>query len=318
MMRPAQLLIAVSLAATSALAASEQPGSPCLNIEGDTIVARDLAQAIPAFSVLPPDTKLGYAPIPGVRRFFHASELRRIARSHHIAFSPAGPICFEHTMETLQPEAVAQAMRQALGQPDAHIEIQDLSRYPVPHGEVSFNRSTLPAAPSLENAAVPQLWRGFVRYGGDHRFAIWVRARILVRAVRIVAAEDLPAGRPIEARQVRAEEYDAPPSNQPVSPTVDKVVGKLPRQPIKASAAITALQIEEPKDIERGDLVEVEVRSGGARLALEGRALADGRKGDMIAVRNTANAKTFSARVQEKGRVVLTATLPSISKDQSQ
>jgi flagella basal body P-ring formation protein FlgA len=318
MMRPAQLLIALSLTATSALAASGRPVSPCLNIEGATILARDLAPALPAFSALPPDTKIGYAPIPGVRRFFRASELRRVAQSHHIGYSPGGEICFEHTMETLEPEAVAQAMRQALGQPGAHIEIQELSRYPVPHGEVSFNRSTLPAAPSLENAATPQLWRGFVRYGGDHRFAIWARARILVRAVRIVATEDLPAGRPIEARQVRVEEYDAPASNQPPPPALEKVIGKLPRQPIKASAAITVLQLEEPKDIERGDLVEVEVRSGGARLALEGRALADGRKGDMIPVRNTANAKSFSARVQEKGRVVLTATLPSISKDQSQ
>ena len=318
MMRPAQLLIALLLAATSARAASGQPVSPCLMIEADAILARHLALALPAFSALPPDTKIGYAPIPGVRRFFHATELRRIAQAHHIAFSPSGTICFEHAMETLQPEAVAQAMRQALGQPGAHVEIQELSRYPVPHGQVSFNRSALPAAPSLENAAVPQLWRGVVEYGGDRRFAIWARATILVRSVRIVATEDLPAGRPIGARQVRAEEFDAPPSNQPPPPALEKVVGKWPRQPIKASAVITALQLEDPKDIERGDLVEVEVRSGGARLALEGRALADGRKGDMIPVRNTANAKSFSARVEDKGLVVLTATLPSISKDQNQ
>jgi flagella basal body P-ring formation protein FlgA len=312
----AQLLMTLSLAVTSA--ATGQPASPCLNVEGDAILARDLAQAIPAFSVLPPDTKLGYAPIPGVRRFFHASELRRIAAHHKIDLSSPGEICFERTMETLQPDAVALAMRQALGQPEAHIEIQELSRYPVPHGQVSFDRSALPAAPSLANATAPGLWRGAVRYGGNHRYAIWARARILVRAVRIVATEDLAPGRPIESRQVRLEEYDTPPSNQPPPPTMDKVVGKLPRQPIKTSAAITARQLEEPKDIERGDLVEVEVRSGGAHLTLEGRALADGRKGDMIPVRNAANTKSFSARVQEKGRVVLTATLPSISKDQSQ
>ena len=317
MMRPAQLLIVLLLAATSARAAAGQPTS-CLTIEGDAILARHLALALPEFSALPPDTKIGYAPIPGVRRFFHASELRRFAQAHHIAFSPAGTLCFEHAMERLQPEAVVQAMRKGLGQPAAHIEIQELSRYPVPRGQVAFDRSTLPAAPSLENAAAPQLWRGAVEYGGGRRFAIWARARILVRSVRIVATEDLAVGRPIEARQVRVEAYDAPPSNQPSPPALDKVIGKLPRQPIKASATITALQLEEPKDIERGDLVEVEVRSGGARLALEGRALADGRKGEMIPVRNTANAKSFSARVEEKGRVVLTATIPSISKDQNQ
>jgi flagella basal body P-ring formation protein FlgA len=316
MMHPAKLLIALSLAATSALAAPGQPDSPCLNIEGDAILARDLVPAVPIFSALAPDTKIAYAPIPGVRRIFRASELRRIAAHHKIELSSVTEICFERTMETLQPEAVAEAMRQALGRPDAHIEIQELSRYPVPHGQVSFNRSALPSAPSLVNAAAPQLWRGVVRYGGDHRFAIWARARILVRSTRIVATEDLPAGRPIEVRQVRVEEYDAPPSNQPPPPALDNIVGKLPRQPIKASGAITALQVEEPKDIERGDLVEVEVRSGGAHLTLEGRALADGRKGDMIPVRNTANAKCFSARVQDKGWVVLTATLPS--KDQTQ
>jgi flagellar basal body P-ring formation protein FlgA len=318
MMRLFQLLIALSLAVTSARAASGQPVSPCLNIEGDTILARDMVPALPAFSVLPPDTKISYAPIPGVRRFFHAAELRRIAQAHHIALSPAGEICFEHRMETLQPEAVAQAMRQALGQPDAHIEIQELSRYPVPHGQVSFNRSALPAAPSLANAATPIVWRGSVQYGGDHRYAIWARAKILVRSVRIVATENLPAGKPVEARQVRVEEYDTPPYNQPPPPSLEKVVGKVPRQPIKVSAVVTALQLDDPKDIERGDLVEVEVRSGGARLALAGRALADGRKGDMILVRNLANAKSFSARVEDKGRVVLTATLPSISKDQNQ
>jgi flagella basal body P-ring formation protein FlgA len=92
----------------------------------------------------------------------------------------------------------------------------------------------------------------------------------------------------------------------------------LPRRPIAASATVTAFQLEGPKDIERGDLVGVEVQSGAAHLSLEGRALADGRKGDMIPVRNTANGKIFSARVHDKGRVVLIASLPSQAKDQSQ
>lgn len=317
MMLPAHLVMVMSFAAASTLAATERPASVCLNVEGDAILARDLARAVPEFSALPPDTRVGYAPIPGVRRFFHASELRGIAAHHHIVLSSAGSICFERTMETLRPERVVEAMRQTLGQPGARIEIQELSRYPVPHGEVGFDRSTLPAAPSLANIATPQLWRGVVKYGGDHRFAIWARAAILVRSARIVAAEDLPAGRPIEARQVRVEEFDSPPSQQPPPPSVEQVVGKLPRKLIAASAAVTALQLEEPKDIERGELVDVEVRSGAARLELEGRALADGRKGDMIPVRNTASGKTFSARVQEKGRVVLTATRPVLAKDQN-
>jgi flagella basal body P-ring formation protein FlgA len=311
---PVRLSIALLLAATAAAAASVPS---CLHVEGDVILARDLAQALPVFSSLPPDTRIGYAPIPGVRRFFHGSDLHRIAARHHIALPIVSGICFERSMETLQPDRVAAAMRQALGQPGARIEILELSRYPVPHGEVQFDRSTLPAAPSLGNAASPLLWRGLIRYGG-HRFAIWARANILVRSAKIVATEDLPAGRAIETHQVRMEEFDAPPSSQPPPPSLDQVVGKLPRRPIAASATVTAFQLEGPKDIERGDLVGVDVRSGAAHLSLEGRALADGRKGDMIPVRNTANGKIFSARVHDKGRVVLIASLPSQAKDQSQ
>lgn len=313
-----RLSIALVLVAIRVLAASGPSVSPCLNVEGDAILARDLAPAVPAFSALPPDTRIGYAPIPGIRRFFHASELRRFAAGHRLQLSSPGEVCFERPMEALQPELVAQAMRHALGQPSARITITELSRYPVPRGEVRFDRSTLPAALSLANRDVPLLWRGFVRYGGDHRFAIWARAAILVRSTRIVATEDLPAGRPIEAGQVRIEEFEAPPSSQPPPPSLDQVVGKLPRTPIARSAAVIALQLDKPKDIERGELVGVEVRSGAAHLGLEGRALAAGRKGDMIPVRNTANGKTFSARVQDKGHVVLTATLPFAAKDQDQ
>ena len=312
------LSIALLLAATSALPASTPSVSPCLSVAGDAILARDLAQALPVFSSLAPDTTIGFAPIPGVRRFFRAAELRRIAARHHIALSTAPAICFERAMETLQPDRVIQAMRQALGQPAARIDIQELSRYPVPLGEVRFDRSTLPAAPSLGTPASPLLWRGFIRYGDNHRFAIWARASILVRLAEVVATEDLPPGKAIEARQVRIEEYDAPPYSQPPAPSLDQVVGKLPRQLIAASSAVTLLQLTEPNDIERGELVDVEVRSGRAHLELEGRALAAGRKGDMIPVRNAVNGKTFSARVQDKGRVVLIATLPSQAQDQNQ
>jgi len=312
------LSIALLLATTSALPAPRLSVSSCLTVKGDIILARDLSRALPVFSSLPPDTRIGFAPIPGVRRFFYASELRRIAARYHIVVSTSGAVCFERPMEMLQPDRVIEAMRQALGQPGAHIEILELSRYPVPHGEVRFDRSALPAAPSLGNAALPLLWRGFVRYGDDHRFAIWARANIRVQSARLVAIQDLPPGQAIEARQVRIEEYEAPPSNQPPPPSLDQVVGKMPRRLIAASSPINLLQLDQPEDIERGDRVYVEVQSGRARLSLEGRALAAGRKGDMIPVRNGVNGKIFSACVQDKGRVLLVATLPSQAQDQNQ
>lgn len=62
-----RFLIAL-LASTAVMAADSAPG--CVAIEGERILAGDLARALPAFSAIAPEIELGYAPVPGVRRFF--------------------------------------------------------------------------------------------------------------------------------------------------------------------------------------------------------------------------------------------------------
>jgi hypothetical protein len=58
-------------------------------------------------------------------------------------------------------------------------------------------------------------------------------------------------------------------------------------------------------DIVRGDLVDVEVRSGGARLWLRARSESEGRTGETISLRNLASNKVFPALVQGKGKALV-------------
>ena len=44
--------------------------SVCVPVEGERILAADLAKAEPAFAALPAETPLGYAPSPGARNCF--------------------------------------------------------------------------------------------------------------------------------------------------------------------------------------------------------------------------------------------------------
>jgi flagella basal body P-ring formation protein FlgA len=307
------LLVGGARAAPALAAATTAFMPACTAVEGDYISARDAARALPGFSAVPPDTQIAHAPVPGARRFFSVAELDRLAKHYSVPVAPAGEICFERAMEPLSLERVADAMRKALGNPEAHIEITESSLYPVPRGDILFTRSSLPSG-----SATPVLWRGFVRYGAEHRFVIWARVRILVRSVRVVAVENLRAGNPIEAKQVRLEELEMFPQEQQAPPPLDEIVGKIPLRPIAAGTAIALTQLEEPKDIRRGDLIKVEVSSGGARLQLDGRAQADGRTGETIPVRNVTTGKVFSARVSEKGRVVLIASRPPAAKDINQ
>ncbi len=63
-----------------------------------------------------------------------------------------------------------------------------------------------------------------------------------------------------------------------------------------------------PREVERGDAVAVEVRSGSALLKFDGAAESGGKAGDVVSVRNPANGARFRARVVAKGKVLVDAT----------
>jgi flagella basal body P-ring formation protein FlgA len=62
-------------------------------------------------------------------------------------------------------------------------------------------------------------------------------------------------------------------------------------------------QLNRAPDVARGDVVQVEVTAGGAHLALEGRAEANGSTGSTILVKNLSSGKDFRARITGKGKV---------------
>jgi flagella basal body P-ring formation protein FlgA len=306
MMNPLPLSIALLLAARGATGAS---GSGCVSIEGERILARDLAQAVPAFANIPADTLLGYAPAPGARRMFHANDLHRLAIRYNIPELPDAELCIERAMEPLSREHVIQAMQDALGSPKARIEVLELSRYPVPHGQIRFIRSALSAG-----SGAPVLWRGSVVYTAERRFAIWARVKIAVPSTRVVAVQNLSPGRRIEREDVRLEECEIFPSGRPSDQSLDQIMGRVPRRPIAVGATITANLLDAPKDVERGDTVEVQVHSGAAHLKLAGRAESAGRRGEAIPVRNLITNKSFSARIVDKDRVVVTTRFSPSAK----
>jgi flagella basal body P-ring formation protein FlgA len=280
----------------------------CIPVPGERIVARDLARALPAFAALPPDLALGYAPSPGAVRTYAAAEVSRLARRYGLTVEPGAQACFLGPVETLTGERVAAAMQAAM--PGARIEVLEFSRQPVPPGELQFPLSGLAASP-VSGPPPVVLWRGHIRRPGQDDFPVWAKARIRVSGTRAVAAEALPPGRPIARAQVRLEAYEGPVP----FPALSEVVGRAPRRPIAAGEAILPQWLEQPKEVLRGERVRVEVRSGQTRLLLEGQAQSAGRRGETIPVRNPASGRVFRARVQERGRVAVTAGGSALTGD---
>ena len=119
---------------------------------------------------------------------------------------------------------------------------------------------------------------------------------------RIVAKREIAAGQRIEAQDFAVEIRQEFPS-APAAVSADEVTGRISRAAIPAGAVIRPERLYRLPDVQRGDLVEVEVQNGTAHLKFEARAEGSGSAGDCISLRNPVSGKRFVARVQAKGRV---------------
>jgi flagella basal body P-ring formation protein FlgA len=304
-----------SLVWTGLLAAGLVFPEPCVPVEHDPIVAADLASLLPAFGGIPADTPIAAAPGPGVRRVFRALELQSLARTRSLDLPSAEDVCFEWPMEVPERARLLEAMSAALPFPETRVEILEVSQYPAPRGRIEFRREDL-GAPALLDAPAPVVWRGNVVYNGNQRFAIWARVRVTARVPRLVAAELIRRGRPVLASQVRVQSTTVFPGPTDLAASVGQVDGLIALRNIPAGAEIHLRQLEPPLDIHRGDVVEVEVHSGLARVATTGKAEADGRAGDLISIRNLHSNHVFQARVAGKDKALVSIGAAVLSAPQ--
>jgi flagella basal body P-ring formation protein FlgA len=297
--------VALSLAVLCSLPALAAPAAPCAAAAHDPITAGDLAALVPAFEPLPPDAPIAPAPAPGARRAIRSFELRSLAKSYSLELASFDDLCFEWPMEPLNRDRLLEAMRSALPYPETHIEILNTSLQPVPRGRIEFRREDLgsPAAPGRG----PAIWRGNVVYGASGRFSIWARVLVSARLPRIVAVETLRPGKPIAPADVRVEYSESFPGAGDLAAGIDQVSGRIPARGITAGSEVHLSQLLAAADINRGDLVEVEVRSGGTRLAFAARSESQGRSGELVALRNLSSNKVFQARVDSRGKASVDA-----------
>ncbi|MBI4874042.1 MAG: flagellar basal body P-ring formation protein FlgA [Acidobacteria bacterium] len=286
----AWLTLALALAA---------PPEACRTVEGDRILARDLAAALEVFGGLPPESEVAPAPAPGSRRYFGTAELARLAGRLGVPGEGARPVCFERLLRARDAGGVRSALERALQGQAARVELADFLRAPVPEGELEFP----PRGLSRPGPGGEAFWRGRIRYAPGRTFPFWARVRVALQRSRVVARQALAAGRPIpqECLEVRTMEGFPFEPAAPASP--GEVAGRIPRRPIPAGQPIAGWQLTAPREVEAGAPVEVEARVGSARLSFPAVAGSAGRAGDTVAVRNPQTGRSFKAVVQGKGKV---------------
>jgi flagella basal body P-ring formation protein FlgA len=284
---------------------------PCQTVRGDRIFGEDLAKALPIFTEMPRDAILGYSPAPGTRRDFSTAELASIGAKYHVTVPADVQTCFEWEMHPLSGAAVSMAIRDALHAPQARVDIMAMSKSPVPDGKLVFPLTGLTSG-GAHDPAMPPTWTGYVLYSSGRKFDVWCRVKVSATMMRVVAVQAVQAGQVIAAGQVRLEAYDDFPVQNGIARNLDEVVGRVSRRPIRAGSPLFLADLTEPLQVQRGDLVQVTVISGGAQIALSAQAESSGRIGDLIALRNLGSQKTFRARIEGKGRALVIAEPPSL------
>lgn len=305
-----RIALVASLSAGALAAAADGNASPtgtettCLPVHGPTILAGDLAAANPVFAGLDPQMPVGAAPMAGARRVFRGVELVRLVRQNHLSAGPVRDACFEWPAEALSPDRLAAAMAQVLSYPAGAIEVVEYSRFPVPPGELVFEKRDLEAAPGSGGRVL--FWSGFVRYSAGWRFSVWAKVRIAAPARRVLARTALPPGEPIAESQIETVAVEDGIDGGVHASSAGEVVGRVPRTRIEPGVAIRLSDLTSPPEVQAGDVVQVEVRNGPLRIRLVARAERSGWAGETIPLTNLESAAHFRARVDGKDRAVVT------------
>jgi flagella basal body P-ring formation protein FlgA len=200
------------------------------------------------------------------------------------------------------------ALDAALGIRDARLDVEEFSSQPLPPGRLEFQRSALGQPPLIAPDA-PVIWRGRLVYDQRHSAAVWAKVRITVDRAIFVAAQDIAAGATIRDDEIKTATVSEFPFSAPTLDSRAGIAGKVARRSIRAGQRIAATALEEPKDVVRGDLVQVRVVDGQATLSFDGIAASSGKKGDTILVHNSASGRNFRAVVEEKGKAVVRPSL---------
>ncbi|QEM69865.1 flagellar basal body P-ring formation protein FlgA [Geobacter sp. FeAm09] len=164
---------------------------------------------------------------------------------------------------------------------------------------------SLPEGPLDFEVVAPQQWEGW----GSANLAVVARQRdrvvlnipvqveVEALADMVVALRQLDYGTVITGADVTLQKRDVATVGSKYSRSLDSVVDRRARMPIKANAAIRTDQVEKVPLIKSGQMVTIVAENEVMKITVTGRARSAGAEGDTIMVQNLSSLKEIPAKV---------------------
>jgi flagellar basal body P-ring formation protein FlgA len=117
-----------------------------------------------------------------------------------------------------------------------------------------------------------------------------------IEADVVVAGSAINAGQPIAAEQLERARRDASGTAGSLS-DIAAVVGKASQRPLNRGQLIDKRWLVEPIMVKRGASVNIVAHNVGVEVQVPAEAMEEGRRNDIVRVRNTLNGQIIRARV---------------------
>ncbi|MDO3382621.1 flagellar basal body P-ring formation chaperone FlgA [Gilvimarinus algae] len=141
------------------------------------------------------------------------------------------------------------------------------------------------------------------RCTGATPWKIYLGAQVEIYRQILVAAGPLSRGDILEASDLSMIEAPSSTLRSGYYTQPEQIIGQQLRRAVDVREPLRPALVEEPLAIARGDIVTLESGSGAIVVATRAEALANGRVGEQIRVRNLASERVIRGRIVGDGRV---------------
>lgn len=133
-----------------------------------------------------------------------------------------------------------------------------------------------------------------------------VRVDVRIKRPVLVVRQGLTRGQKIGPEDVTSDEQWLPSKARPA--TAASVIGTVAKTAVRAGKVLEEADAESPVIVRKGELVAVHCLAGLVKVETIGRALQNGRDGDVIPFQAQDSKRVFQARMSGHGRAVAVAT----------
>ena len=301
--------LAVSGLVVSSAAAESQPQGLVLLktkvvVEGPVLHLGDLFEGLGEKDAIP----VARAPAPGKRVQVDARWLAAVAQAYGVPWRPSSRLdgaVIERASVVIETRQLEGAALDALRQRGVGARVSLVLDNPA-------MRLHLPSdiAPTLLVTGLshnPETGRFTAHLVAPAQGTPLARATLTGRAIEMIEVPALRRrmvpGDVIHERDIEWLSLRADRIARNAVRDVANLVGKSPRRPIRAGAAVLGNELREPILVPRNSLVTIRLQTARMILTAQGRAMEPGAMGDVIRVMNTKSNKIISAGVTDSGAV---------------